>query len=1601
MRRRLLSLLLVFVLVLGMLPASAFADEVPFSVVVNGTEVTDITVSTLEWNGLTCYTVTVPEGSTEATLMFEEDKQWSYYDRNGTYLGSGETSWSAAPEHTVAIADQYGPDPTGGYDTSTPDGVLDGISVQIPEQYIAEFFVEFVYSTSQGGDTGTEDPEEPSAPFLNIRIGDALVAEENIEYKGIFMLGDYDEDEQQENMDSYNYVHEVPYYHVTVPCGTASVDVTYSADANIMNYGSDAYGYKTDLEVDAMTSATVRGTTFKDGYTKNEDGTQTVRTPVTGNTFDAQGKGHAITLEENDSPFAAVCLFSFEYDGKDHVYDNGKVTTQPGCESEGVKTFSCSCGHSYTEPVDATGHSYVDGVCGNCGGADPDYVAPGGAEIPADAPFTALTTDAGEVGSITRMDDAVTSYGDVPYYHVQIPASATKVYVTHPEAVNPFCDVSYNSAYGYAADTEMWGTSMLSFAFEAVDGGYKIELPLSATGYDYSTWEEVSYGFVADEDGYVGYAVAVERNGNDDGDYSPICFFSFEYAAPEAGEHVHSYDEGIVTTQPGCVTKGVKTFTCSGCTEGTEGHSYTEEIQETGHSYNDGVETIPATCEETGIKVYTCTKCTADTQGHTKEEILSKLGHKYDEGRVTKEPTCTVDGVRTYTCSQCAPGSKNNTKTETITKLGHDYQDGVCGNCGDVCPQQDENGVFQIGTAKELLWFAKAVNGGNRAISAVLTADITLDADWPGIGNSGSRFAGSFDGQNHTVTLSGGVWGLFGYTQGTYDSNGNAKVVAVVQNVIIDGTVKNSALIQDAGFTHITNCINKADIVGGNAKVAGIVGDVTGYNKAGYNYSDVLIQNCGNEGDILGSKYAAGIVGYSQTNTRVHNCYNTGSITGNNYVGGLVGFLQETRGTCEIKNSYNRGTVSGTNYVGGICGQTYNGVTIENCYNAGESAYGITGGIYNKTASIVNCYYLATASTMGMPANSPGTHTCEARTLAEMNDAAFIEVIGSSFQLSCPTPVLTWQEAVEHTGMGDEDGCDVCGYGSNIKQSFAVTMTQGTGYTVSGEETATQGDHYTFTVTIAEGYRRKDNFAVKVNGEVLAESTERVGSFTYENVQGPLSITVEGVEKIPDSFTVSLPNGQGKGYRVTSVSGSSVVAYGSDFRFRVTMEENFQEGASFQVLVNGSEAITPDAEGIYTLTNVLEDKTITVTGVAAKPYADTARIMMTLTKGENTLYKTPQSGSNQMLIHTYMDVPYFDISLYGLDCYYNAECYGFNEDGSRKRQTAGDAESAYGKITALHAFIYATEVHYLGLDESLAGTGLTYQDGRFQKVISWSGGVGSIFMKLWDHGTNLNYYVNYEYPLGAPGWGSTSDQILLKDGDMITAHMITSGDTDQDGNGVVGSGASGSAYGMFVVNDDNGAFDFGTDTMHRYTVAQGEEVNLTLYASVATSTYDTLYSRLGNQQLYWIHDDDLVPNLYDWNVDQTMVTDENGNYVLDTSGFEPGTYYIGAMGGQQEGDGKPDASGFVATGYERGPAVLILTVTEGQGGGEEEPELASGDVNGDGFVTADDAAAAFAASKNTEGLTEEQKKAADVNGDGFITADDAAQISAMSKGGMN
>ena len=115
----------------------------------------------------------------------------------------------------------------------------------------------------------------------------------------------------------------------------------------------------------------------------------------------------------------------------------------------------------------------------------------------------------------------------------------------------------------------------------------------------------------------------------------------------------HDWDEGVITTEPTCTTKGVKTFTCNNCKT-----TKTEEVKALGHDYSkDWTIDKKATCTEEGSKSHHCTRC------DSKSDItsISKKEHEWDNGTVTKESTNKETGIKTYKCKNC-----NDTKTEVI-----------------------------------------------------------------------------------------------------------------------------------------------------------------------------------------------------------------------------------------------------------------------------------------------------------------------------------------------------------------------------------------------------------------------------------------------------------------------------------------------------------------------------------------------------------------------------------------------------------------------------------------------------------------------------------------------------------------------------------------------------------------------------------------------------------------------------------------------------------------------------------------------------------------------------------------------------------------------
>lgn len=141
--------------------------------------------------------------------------------------------------------------------------------------------------------------------------------------------------------------------------------------------------------------------------------------------------------------------------------------------------------------------------------------------------------------------------------------------------------------------------------------------------------------------------------------------------------------------------------------------------------------------------------------------------------------------------------------------------------------------------------------------------------------------------------------------------------------------------------------------------------EITGLNATAGLFAQIgsnsYIHNLTIRGAVSGKGNAGAIAGYaSGTAPKIANCFNYAVITstGNN-VGGLVGYTYQN---AVIENCANFGAVTGGSSVGGIIGGTVgNGSTITGCYNTAEiSATGSkAGGIIGGTSSemtVTSCY---------------------------------------------------------------------------------------------------------------------------------------------------------------------------------------------------------------------------------------------------------------------------------------------------------------------------------------------------------------------------------------------------------------------------------------------------------------------------------------------------------------------------------------------------------------------------------------------------------------------------------------------------------------------
>ena len=114
------------------------------------------------------------------------------------------------------------------------------------------------------------------------------------------------------------------------------------------------------------------------------------------------------------------------------------------------------------------------------------------------------------------------------------------------------------------------------------------------------------------------------------------------------------------------------------------------------------------------------------------------------------------------------------------------------------------------------------------------------------------------------------------------------------------------------------------------------------------------IANCFNYAVITSTgNNVGGLVGYTYQNAVVENCANFGAVTGGSSVGGIIGGTVGSGST--ITGCYNTAEISATgSKAGGIIGGTSSEMTVTSCYNTGKISGTASGGIAGEVKGNVN-----------------------------------------------------------------------------------------------------------------------------------------------------------------------------------------------------------------------------------------------------------------------------------------------------------------------------------------------------------------------------------------------------------------------------------------------------------------------------------------------------------------------------------------------------------------------------------------------------------------------------------------------------------------------
>ena len=361
----------------------------------------------------------------------------------------------------------------------------------------------------------------------------------------------------------------------------------------------------------------------------------------------------------------------------------------------------------------------------------------------------------------------------------------------------------------------------------------------------------------------------------------------------------------------------------------------------------------------------------------------------------------------------------------------------------------------------------------------------------------------------------------------------------------------------------------------------------------------------------------------------------------------------------------------------------------------------------------------------------------------------------------------------------------------------------------------------------------------------------------------PDPVKVGALYQLPLGTVFTDPNGHTLSFALKADYGDKVYIKDNTLQFTSAEAGEFRIGITATCTGGGSTEVT-----VPITVEAVEDGDKNQYGYDE---TDQASVTVYVTISSDGAPIIGKDDGGTILSHLEVKVPYFPLSLYGLD--------DFNRYHTENGSGSYTDNEIVQRPTLLHLYIYMLERYYLGVAEKDCGKGTSglleftgsgegvndmlggsYKDTRNALLIS--GSATSMYMQnFWGHDENLMYYRNHVYPLMSAGWGSTADYILLSNNDTIDLAMF--------------SNWSFWTYGAFARFDKDD-----------YTAKVGEKITF------ETQKYDTKSVSDGGTESFEPITG-LNVKLYNENWEQQQeLTSEGSSYTLDTASLKAGTYYL-------------------------------------------------------------------------------------------------------------